>query len=75
MSIRLALRIVNFNFNSGELSSDGGLFLLKKSAHRIGFKKVIRDHFHTNNPASLRHHTDGQNLMQRIHLILFRLLQ
>ena len=28
-----------FNFNGGELSSDGGLFLLKEFAHRIGFDK------------------------------------
>ena len=28
-----------FNFNGDELSSDGGLFLLKEFAHRIGFEK------------------------------------
>ena len=32
-----------YNFNGGELSSDGGLFLLKEFANRIGFEKVIRD--------------------------------
>ena len=35
-----------FNFNGGELSSDGGLFLLKEFMHRIGFEKVIRELFH-----------------------------
>ena len=34
-----------YNFNGGELSSDGGLFLLKEFANRIGFEKVIRDNF------------------------------
>ena len=34
-----------YNFNGGELSSDGGLFLLKEFANRIGFEKVIRDKF------------------------------
>ena len=36
-----------YNFNGGELSSDGGLFLLKEFANRIGFEKVIRDNFQT----------------------------
>ena len=40
-----------YNFNGGELSSDGGLFLLKEFASRIGFEKVIRDNFQTNDPA------------------------
>ena len=34
-----------YNFNGGELSSDGGLFLLKEFGNRIGFEKVIRDNF------------------------------
>ena len=40
-----------FNFNGSELSSDGGLFLLKEFAHRIGFEKIIRDNFQTNDSA------------------------
>ncbi len=59
-----------FNFNGGELSSDGGLFLLKEFAHHIGFEKIIRELFHTNDTASFRHHTDDQLLMQRIFQIL-----
>lgn len=59
-----------FNFDGGELSSDGGLFLLKEFAHRIGFEKIIRSLFHTNDTASYRHHTDDQVLMQRIFQII-----
>lgn len=59
-----------FNFNGGELSSDGGLFLLKEFMHRIGFEKVIRELFHTNDAASFRYHTDDQILMQRIFQII-----
>ena len=59
-----------FNFNGGELSSDGGLFLLKEFAHRIGFEKIIRDNFQTNDSAAFRFHTDDKNLMQRIFQIL-----
>ena len=59
-----------YNFNGGELSSDGGLFLLKEFANRIGFEKVIRDNFQTNDPAVFRIHTDDKNLMQRIYQIL-----
>ena len=59
-----------FNFNGGELSSDGGLFLLKEFAHRIGFEKIIRDNFQTNDSAAFRFHTDDKNLMQRIFQLL-----
>ena len=59
-----------FNFNGGELSSDDGLFLLKEFAHRIGFEKVIRDNFQTNDSAVFRFHTDDKNLMQRIYQII-----
>ena len=61
---------LKYNFDGGELSSDGGLFLLKEFAHRIGFEKVIRDHFRTNDTASFRFHTDEKNLMQRIFQII-----
>ena len=59
-----------FYFDGGELSSDGGLFLLKEFAHRIGFEKIIHDLFHTNDKASFRYHTDDQVLMQRIFQII-----
>ncbi len=59
-----------YNFNGGELSSDGGLFLLKEFANRIGFEKVIRDNFQTNDSAIFRLHTDDKNLIQRIYRIL-----
>ena len=51
-----------FNFNGGELSSGGSLFLLKKFAHRIGFEKIIRDNFQTKDSAVFRFHTDEKNL-------------
>ena len=34
-----------YNFNGGELSSAGGLFLLKEFANRLGFAQDIRDNF------------------------------
>ena len=61
---------LKYNFDGGELSSDGGLFLLKEFAHRIGFEKIIRDNFQTNDSAAFRFHTDDKNLMQRIFQLL-----
>ena len=46
-----------YNFNGGELSSDGGLFLLKEFANHIGFEKIICNNFQTNDSAVFRLHT------------------
>lgn len=58
------------NFDGGDLSSDAGLLLLKEFASRIGFDRIIRSNFKTNDDASFRFHTDYQNLMQMIYQIL-----
>lgn len=55
------------NFDGGDLSSDAGLLLLKEFASRIGFDRIIRSNFKTNDDAF---HTDYQNLMQMIYQIL-----
>lgn len=58
------------NFDGGDLSSDAGLLLLKEFASKIGFDRIIRSNFKTNDDASFRFHTDYQNLMQMIYQIL-----
>lgn len=60
---------LKFNFSGGDISSDGGLLLLKEFIHRLGFENVIRQKFKTNDPALFRVHTDKENLMQRIYQI------
>lgn len=46
-------RKIRMDFEGGELSSDGGLLLLKELFHRLGLKPLLRKCFHT---------TDNMNL-------------
>ena len=61
---------IKINFSGGDLSSDGGLLLIKEFASRIGLLKLIRKHFKTNDPALSRIHTDAENLMQLVYQII-----
>lgn len=61
---------IKINFNGGELSSDGGLLLIKEFAHQIGFVKLLRSGFKTKDPAAFRYHTDDENLWQMIYQII-----
>ena len=54
------------NFEGGDLSSDAGLILLNEFISKMGFDRTLRETFHTNDPASFRLHTDGQNLKQML---------
>lgn len=58
---------VKINFDGGDLSSDTGLLLIKEFIKKIGFEKVIRKTFKTNDSASFRFHTDTENLQQKIY--------
>lgn len=57
------------NFNGGELSSDAGLLLFKEFVSKIGVEKLINQDFKTNDTAKIRHHKDGDNLLQMIYQI------
>ena len=57
---------IRFNFEGGDLSSDAGLLLIKEFAHKIGFNKIIKQQFKTNDSALFRHHTDSDNLLQML---------
>ena len=56
-------RQIKINFNGGDLSSDAGLLLIKEFAAKIGFTKLIKKKFKTND-TSVRFHKDDENLMQ-----------
>lgn len=58
---------VKINFDGGDLSSDTGLLLIKEFIKKIGFEKVIKKIFKTNDSASFRFHTDTENLQQKIY--------
>ena len=61
---------IKINFNGGDLSSDGGLLLLKEFAARVGFTRLIKRLFKTNDHTACRKHTDPDNLMQMIYQII-----
>ncbi len=62
-------RQIKINFNGGDLSSDAGLLLVKEFACRLGFVKLLKSLFKTNDTA-VRHHKDDENLWQVIYQIL-----
>ena len=57
------------NFNGGELSSDGGLLMIREFLHILGIEKILKSSFKTNDPASFRLHKDDENLLQMIYQI------
>lgn len=58
-------RQIKINFDGGDLSSDAGLLLIKEFAAKIGFTKLNKKKFKTND-TSVRFHKDDENLMQMI---------
>ena len=62
---------IKINFDGGDLSSDSGLLLVKEFAEKIGFNKIIKKIFKTNDLA-IRDHKDHENLLQVIYQVLGR---
>lgn len=62
-------RQIKINFDGGDLSSDAGLLLIKEFAAKIGFLKLIKKKFMTNDK-SVRFHKDDENLTQMIYQII-----
>ena len=63
-------RQIKINFNGGDLSSDGGLLLIKEFAAKVGLIKLVKKLFKTNDSTLCRIHTDPDNLMQIIYQII-----
>ena len=61
---------IKLNFKGGDLSSDGGLLLIKEFAAKIGLIKLIKQLFKTNDHSNYRLHTDSDNLMQMVYQII-----
>lgn len=47
-------RKFTINFDGGELSSDGGLLIIKEFLHTLGIEKLLKDSFKTNDTALSR---------------------
>lgn len=61
---------IKMNFDGGDLSSDTGLLLIKEFVSKLGIEQLLRRSFKTNDSAAFRYHTDGDNLLQMIYMIL-----
>ena len=61
---------IKINFNGGNLSSDGGLLLIKEFAAKVGLIKLVKKLFKTNDHTKSRIHTDSDNLMQMLYQII-----
>ena len=63
-------RKFKINFDGGDLSSDAGLLLIKEFINKLGIDRLFSQLFKTNDSASFRHHTDRDNLLQMIYMII-----
>ena len=63
-------RQIKINFAGGDLSSDAGLLLIKEFVSKLGIDKLYSHSFKTNDSASFRYHTDRENLLQMIYMII-----
>ena len=61
---------IKINFDGGDLSSDSGLLLIKEFVSKLGIDKLFSQSFKTNDSALFRYHTDKENLLQMIYMII-----
>ena len=67
-------RQIKINFDGGDLSSDAGLLLIKEFVSKLGIERLLNHSFKTNDSAVFRYHTDRDNLLQMIYMIMACLL-
>ena len=65
-------RKIKINFEGGDLPSDAGLLIIKEFVSKLGIDKLFGQSFKTNDSALFRYHTDKENLLQMILLLLLQ---
>ena len=63
-------RQIKINFDGSDLSSDAGLLLIKEFISKLGIERLLNRSFKTNDSAVFRYHTDRDNLLQMIYMIM-----
>ena len=63
-------RKIKINFDGDDLSSDAGLLLIKEFVSKLGIDRLFSHSFKTNDSALFRYHTDKENLLQMIYMII-----
>ena len=61
---------IKINFDGGELPSDAGLLLIKEFVSKLVIDKLFSQSFKTNDSELFRYHTDKENLLQMIYMII-----
>ena len=61
---------IHLNFESGNLSSDAGLLLIREFIHKLGVDRLAKEIFHTTDPVRIRQHKDHENLLQMLFQIM-----
>ena len=61
---------IKINFDGGDLSSDAGLLLIKEFISKLGIERLLNRSFKINDSAVFRYHTDRDNLLQMIYMIM-----
>ena len=63
-------RQIKINFDGADLFSDAGLLHIKEFASKLGIDRLFSHSFKTNDFALFRYHTDKDNLLQMIYMII-----
>ena len=63
-------RKIKINFDGGDLSFDAGLLFIKEFVSKLGIDKLFSQSFKTKDSALFRYHTDKENLLQMIYMII-----
>ena len=63
-------RKIKINFDGDDLSSNVRLLLIKEFVSKLGIDKLFSQSFKTNDSALFRYHTDKENLLQMIYMII-----
>ena len=61
---------IKINFDGGDLFSDAGLLLIKEFVSKLGIDRLFSHSFKTNDSALFRYHTDKENLLQMIYMVI-----
>lgn len=63
-------RQIKINFDGGDLSSDACLLLIKEFVSKLSINRLLNRSFKTNDSAVFRYHTDKDNLLQMIYMLI-----
>lgn len=61
---------IKINFDGGDLFSGVGLLLIREFVSKLGIDRLFSHSFKTNDSALFRYHTDKENFLQMIYMVI-----